>query len=464
MSETNISSRLAEKARRAMSSSAISSALWVVLGSAGTQVIRLIGNLILTRLLVPELFGIMAIANSIMIGLDMLSDVGLRGAVVNSKRIEEPDFLRTAWTIQVIKGFVMGALTLSLAYPLVLAYGEPDLGWVMVIFAFAASAKGFKSITLLVYDKKMELRGQMIAELAARVLSIIFMVLWAYLSPTIWALAVGALFGALIDLYFSYRYFSGHQSKWRLEKDALREILHFGKWILVSSSISFVTNQGDKLIMSVWMSMAAMGLYSVASSLSMAFVGVTGALSVRVLHPYFRKSMEDHGNFKQVHKVRRKMNAFNTSFCVFVAMAGEWIINVLYDERYQQAGWMLQVLALGQIGSLMIMTLRPFLIARGDSFSQTKHSTMSSIMLVAYLIVGGNLAGVLGVVVGYALWGMMAHPIMIFYAVKHGYNCYRSDMGMMIIAFAFTISFWFVTDATIVDVFLAALEGKADAL
>lgn len=460
MSNPSLKSRFSDKIQKAMSSSAISSAFWVVLGSGGTQIIRLIGNLILTRLLVPELFGVMAIANSIIVGLEMLSDVGLRGSVVNSKRIDDPKFLQTAWTIQVIKGFVMGAMTLVFAYPLAMAYGEPDLGWVMLVFTLSTSLIGFKSIALLVYDKKLQLREQMIAELVMRVLTIVFMVVWALISPTIWALAAGALVSALIDVYFSYKYFTGHQSKWRLEKEAVHEIFHFGKWILVSSSISFVTNQGDKLIMSIWMSMAAMGLYSVASGLSMAFVGVTGALSMRVLHPYFRQSIEDNGNYDQVHKARVRLNVLNTAFCVFIAMTGDFLISVLYDERYADAGWMLQILAIGQMGSLMIMTLRPFLVARGDSFSQTKHSTMSSIMLVIYLVLGGQLGGVLGVVIGYAVWGMMAHPIMIYYAVKHGYNCYKSDMGMILGAMIFCILFWIVTDARICQVFIETLNGN----
>ena len=59
----------------------------IALGQSGGQIIRLISNLVLTRLLVPEMFGVMAVLNSILIGIRFLTDVGLRGSVINGTNI-----------------------------------------------------------------------------------------------------------------------------------------------------------------------------------------------------------------------------------------------------------------------------------------------------------------------------------------------------------------------------------------
>ena len=77
---------------------------WVVLTSGLGHVLRLGSNLILTRLLVPEMFGLMSIASTVGTILAMLSDIGLRQAVVRSTRGDDKGFLDTAWTIQIVQG------------------------------------------------------------------------------------------------------------------------------------------------------------------------------------------------------------------------------------------------------------------------------------------------------------------------------------------------------------------------
>ena len=64
----------------------------------------------MTRLLVPEMFGVMAIAMLVMMGLAMFSDLGLTQNIVQSRRGSESAYLNTAWTIQIIRGLLLWLL------------------------------------------------------------------------------------------------------------------------------------------------------------------------------------------------------------------------------------------------------------------------------------------------------------------------------------------------------------------
>ena len=66
---------------RALRSSAVT-----VGGFGASQVIRLASNLILTRILFPEAFGMMALVMVFLQGLAMFSDVGVGPAIMQSKR------------------------------------------------------------------------------------------------------------------------------------------------------------------------------------------------------------------------------------------------------------------------------------------------------------------------------------------------------------------------------------------
>lgn len=78
---------------------ALRSTSWIVLGYGGSQAIRLASNLILTRLLFPEAFGLMALIQVVIVGLTLFSDVGIAPSIAQSKRGDDRDFLDTAWTI-----------------------------------------------------------------------------------------------------------------------------------------------------------------------------------------------------------------------------------------------------------------------------------------------------------------------------------------------------------------------------
>ena len=90
---------------------------WTTLGFAGSQALRLISNLALTRLLDPEHFGLMAIVTVLLIGLAMFSDIGLGPSVVRSQKTKDERFLNTAWTMQIIRGAVLAAACALLAIP-----------------------------------------------------------------------------------------------------------------------------------------------------------------------------------------------------------------------------------------------------------------------------------------------------------------------------------------------------------
>src|SRR5262249_52416768 len=77
---------------------------WIVGGHVFALALRLLSSLIMTRLLAPDLFGIMAIATAVHVVVALLADVGLFQSIVQSPRGEDPSFLNTAWTLQVVRG------------------------------------------------------------------------------------------------------------------------------------------------------------------------------------------------------------------------------------------------------------------------------------------------------------------------------------------------------------------------
>ena len=63
---------------------AIRGTIWTIVGYGASQILRFGSNLILTRLLFPKLFGLMALLNTFIIGLHLFSDIGIGTIIIQN--------------------------------------------------------------------------------------------------------------------------------------------------------------------------------------------------------------------------------------------------------------------------------------------------------------------------------------------------------------------------------------------
>jgi len=131
--------------RSSLKALVLSGTTWTVVGHGGGQLIRLARSLILTRLLYPEAFGLMSLVAAIMYGLEMLSDTGVGPAITRDKRGEDPDFLNTGWTIQVIRGVLLWLISCLIALPVAHFYGLPELAQLIPAVGLTTVLGGFSS-------------------------------------------------------------------------------------------------------------------------------------------------------------------------------------------------------------------------------------------------------------------------------------------------------------------------------
>ncbi len=113
------------------------------------QCLGLFSNLLLAWLLFPEAFVLMALVAVILRGLKMFSDVGIGPSIVQHERGDDPAFLNTAWTLQIIRGVALWVGASVLAWPASTLYGAPDLWYVLPIAAFSSVIAGLKLDGLL---------------------------------------------------------------------------------------------------------------------------------------------------------------------------------------------------------------------------------------------------------------------------------------------------------------------------
>ncbi|HEY0869143.1 MAG TPA: oligosaccharide flippase family protein, partial [Acidothermaceae bacterium] len=165
---------------------AVWGAMWAVGGLGATQVIRFASNLVLTRLLFPEAFGLMSLVQVFLAGLHMFSDVGVTPAIIQSNRGNDPRFLNTAWTIAVVRGCLLWVAACILAYPASIFYREPMLLRLMPAVGFTAALSGLNSTKLATANRELSLKRITIIDLSSYVASMIVTIVLSWLWRSVW--------------------------------------------------------------------------------------------------------------------------------------------------------------------------------------------------------------------------------------------------------------------------------------
>ena len=346
---------------------AIRGAVWTIVGYGSSQILRFGSNLLLTRLLFPELFGLMALVGIFITGLHLFSDLGLNASIIQSKRGDEPVFLNTAWTLQILRGVVLWLCCLGIAYPAAQFYHEPRLLWLIPLVGLSTLIGGFGSTSLSTLNRHLALKNIALFELSGQLVSLVITLTWAWLSPSVLALVVGGLVSSVFQLVLSHRLNKGARNRFAWDASALKELLSFGKWIFLSTAIYFLSSSTDRLILGKLFTLQLLGVYGIALTLSDVPRSIVFAVATKVIYPAYSKFVDlprPEFRAKIVHH-RQPMLLASAGVSALIVGLGDLIISFLYDDRYTAASWMFPLLALGMWPLVLIQTIDQGLWALG---------------------------------------------------------------------------------------------------
>jgi O-antigen/teichoic acid export membrane protein len=327
----------------------INTAIVTIGGDGLSQAIRLLGNLVLTRLLVPEFFGLMAIINVMLMALGLFADIGIIPGIIRSKRGLDPIFMDTAWTMQVLRGFILWIMTLVISQPAAIFYEEPLLGHILPVIGLSFAVSGFNSMSVAKMYKELKMGKMVTMRLASQVVSLLSMVSIAYLFSNIWSLVIGSIVGALVQAVWSHRLDPEIRHHFRMDKSTFDELLNFGKWIILSTAMMFLATQSDRLILGKFFSMTLLGVYSIAYSFAELPKNLLEKLSSNIIFPLISMfaDLPTEELRKRILDKRRLLLYPAALLIAILSGFGDLLIEGLYDYRYREAGWILPMLSLG---------------------------------------------------------------------------------------------------------------------
>jgi O-antigen/teichoic acid export membrane protein len=408
----------------------IDSAIWTLLGYGANQALRFGSNLILVSILEPQFFGLMAIINILLVGISLFSDVGITQSIINNPRGEERDFLDTAWTTQVIRGFVLWGFCLLITLPAAQIYQEPRLLMLIPVAGLASIIEGFQTTRMFVSQRRLEQRQYSLFEMASLISGVVVMISLSFWLRSVWALIFGGLLQTLIVTVAGYFFFPGPRHRFCWDADAVKSLASLGRWIFFASATMFLAEQVDRLILAKLVDWRTIGVYSIAYNLSNMPKELIKTLSYRVIYPAVAQQAAVSRRDLQVKisKQRRILLAGSAVLLSLLVTGGDVLISTLYNEKYANAIWMMPILCGGIWFSVLFNSMSYVLVALNKPLYSAYCYLARLVIVSISLILGFRLGGLPGAVLAISLSDVPTYLVNLYGLRKEKLSCIRQDL------------------------------------
>ncbi len=416
-------------------------------GLAGQNFLRLGSNLILTRLLFPEAFGLMALVNVVLMGATMFSDLGIRGSIVQHERGHDPAFLNTAWTVQILRGVVLAGVIMALAEPLARFYDAPQLAELLLVSAFVPLIQGFGSTRLHTASRELQLGRLVGLQLFSQAIGITAMILLSWWLRSVWGLVLGTVIGSVVSTTLSHIVIKGdHRNRLGFEREALKNLFSFGRFVFIATIAGFFANQGDRAVLGKYVSLEELAIYNIGYFLASVPLLLALEIGNKVVYPLYarRPPAESERNARKINRARLALTAALVGGLIVLALIGDWLIRLLYDPRYHAAGPLLVAVAVANLPVVITTTYQRMPLAFGHSGRFAIFSIGRAAILMGVLLTTVPFLGIWAAAVAPGLTALLAYPLLLWSILPYkGWDPRHDLLYGMVMLIAVAALVWF---------------------
>jgi lipopolysaccharide exporter len=349
--------------------------------------LRVLSSVILTRLLEPTAFAIIAIIATVQAAASLLSDMGFFQYVVRHHNFDDRDFLDEIWSLRLARSVLLAVVLFALARPVSIYVNVPEVELALMVASLSPIFDGLTSMAFATATRKGLIGRLSLMDAASVVTQVISSIILCLILESFWGIIFGGFLGSLAKLTLSYALFDNMARRWKWSKERARDVWLFGRFILPSSAMTLFLGQLDKFVLAPLLGAYQFGLYALASNLAAAPNGIVGPFVDRLIFPAFAEahSRDPKSVAKTYYSAGQKSRwMLLFSFAAFAALSST-IVDILYDDRYAFVASYLSILSICGILSLMVNTANAALVSVGEAKVTME---ISAVRLVSLILSG----------------------------------------------------------------------------
>lgn len=385
--------------KESMTHRTLNGLFWMFSGAGAQIALRLLIIGILSRLLTPSDFGVLAIAHTVESFSMIFSQIGIGPAIVQRKNLEK-QHIQTGFVISIILGSFFTWI-IWLCAPLASNFFRIEaLSTVLKGMSIVFIIKGLSLVAESLLQRRLKFKVLAIIEVISYTIGYgVIGIFLAYMKFGVWALVWAVISQGILKSAIML-ILQPHAKKLSFDLRACKGLLNFGVGYSIANIANHIALEGDKLVVGRYLGPGQIGLYSRSYQMMGMPASLFGGIIDKVLFPVMSKVQDD--TVKMAKAYRRGVALVSLvvlpSSAVMLVLAPE-IVNFLLGSQWTDAIVPFQILITGMLFRTSYKISSSVARAMGAVYRRAWRQIVYAFFVIVGAFIGCHY-GIIGVSVG----------------------------------------------------------------
>ena len=388
---------------------ALKGVFWSALQNWGSQAGSLVVFFLLARLLTPETFGLVAMANIFLALLQIFLQQGFAQSLIQRQDLE-PDHLHTAFWSSLVIGFGLFLIGFTGANWAAAGFHEPRLAPILQALSLLFLVTACGNVQQALLERAFNFKATATRVLVGTISGGVVGIAMAFSGFGVWSLVVQQIVQELIGVVVLWMA-SAWRPQLRFSFVRFRELFQFGFPIIGFNFLNFINSRADDLLIGYFLGPIALGYYSIAYRILTVMQQLLVQTTQQITLPTFSRLQNNLEQFRQTFYTATKLTSL-VAFPIFlgVAVLAPELIVLVFGKQWSPSIPVLQVLALAGLFQSISFFKSSVFVAMGKPSWSLWLSLLSMVLnLIGFLI--AVRWGIVAVAVAFVLRGYLVFPI-----------------------------------------------------
>jgi len=397
--------------------SAKGAALYLGVAQVARLALTTLSTIVLSRLLTPDDFGVIAMTAPVVALIWMFQDLGLSAAAVQRETLAPEESVALFW-VNMAASLSLALVLLLLAPGVALFYGEPRAGYVTAASGATVLVTGLTLQHAALLNRSMRFAALSIAEVANAAVALAAAAIAALLLRSYWALVIGSLAGALTQALLLWRAVRLRPG-WRPRFAAARSMLRFGGDVTGFNLVNFFVRNADNVLIARFAGSSAIGLYDRSYKLMMLPIQNINAPLNRLLLPLLSRARGEPERYRRSFLLSARAVMLASAPGVAVAtVLSDQLMPFLLGRQWAGAGPIFFWLGLTGLVQPIANLTGVLFMSSGNTRTMVRLGLWSALLTLAGFGLGLWWGGAVGVAASLFVTAIVRLPVIFALAVR----------------------------------------------
>jgi O-antigen/teichoic acid export membrane protein len=372
-----------------MKAQMVRGAAWLAASRVLINLIGFASTLLLARLLLPEDFGLVAIAGTVIAIVSSVTDIPLSAALIHHKDPERGHF-DTAWTLSALRGAILSILLAFSAEPLARFYGDARLVPLVLAMSAITFVQSLSNPTVVLFARRLVFHQDFFIGVSKKLSGFILAAFIAWKYHSYWALVAGTALSEIVNVAVTYMIAPYRP---RITLSHAKELLSFSVWLSLTQIVLTINYRFDTLFIGYFLNNADVGQYSYGDNMAALPTREATAPIAQTLFPAFTLVRDDPARLRAAYaRAQTLLCAIALPVGLGFAAIAHPLVHIVLGDKWAPAVLVIQVLSSVFALQAIATSSHPLAMALGETKALFRRD-LANLWVRFPLVVGGLIFG-----------------------------------------------------------------------